>query len=233
MGSPRLGIVTGLASEAVIATALIGEEDFPARVLCAGASSQRASVQARQLVDLGVEALLSFGLAGALDPALTSGDLVVALQVRNDGGELHPCDAGWQEALHAALVETQTPCRRGGILGSARLWRRPADKRSLFAATDCLAVDMESGAVAAVAAEAGLPFLAVRAIADRADDALPALVEHAVKPDGMPAVGRTLAAMLKSPTQIPSTLRLARRSNLALASLRRLDVVRDELLGGF
>src|SRR3546814_12171681 len=77
---------------------------------------------------------------------------------------------------------------------------------------------MESGAVATVAAEAGLPFLAVRAVADRADDALPALVEHAVKPDGMPAVGRTLAAMLKNPTQIPATLRLARRSTLALAS---------------
>src|SRR3546814_16785841 len=87
---------------------------------------------------------------------------------------------------------------------------------------------MEAGAVATVAAEAGLPFLAVRAVADRADDALPALVEHAVKPDGMPAVGRTLAAMLKNPTQIPATLRLARRSNLALASLRRLDPLKDE-----
>lgn len=233
MGSPRLGIVTGLASEAVVATALIGDDACPARVLCAGASSRRAAVQARQLVDLGVEALLSFGLAGALDPALGSGDVVIARQVRSDAGDLYPCDAGWQEALHAALVETRTPCRRGAILGSARLWRRPADKRSLFAATGCLAVDMESGAVAAIAAGAGLPFLAVRAVADRAEDALPPLVEHAVKPDGMPAVGRTLAAMLKSPAQIPATLRLARRSERALASLRRLEPVRDELLGGF
>src|SRR3546814_11469473 len=92
---------------------------------------------------------------------------------------------------------------------------------------------MESGAVATVAAEAGLPFLAVRAVADRADDALPALVEHAVKPDGMPAVGRTLAAMLKNPTQIPATLRLARRTNLALARLRRIDPLKDAIFGGF
>ena len=80
---------------------------------------------------------------------------------------------------------------------------------------------------------AGLPFLAVRAIADRASDDLPALAQHAVKPNGMPAVGRTLAAMLKNPAQIPGTLRLARRSAQALASLRRLEPVRDELLGGF
>ena len=233
MSSPRLGIVTGLASEAVVAMALIGEDAFPARVVCAGASSARAAVLSRQLVDLGVEALLSFGLAGALDPALASGDLVVARQVRSDDGDSYPCDPGWQEALHAALVETGAPCRRGAILGSTRLWRQPADKRSLFAATGCAAVDMESGAVAAIAAEAALPFLAVRAVADRAGDALPALVEHAVKPDGMPAVGRTLAAMLKSPTQIPATLRLARRSEQALASLRRLEPVRDALFGGF
>src|SRR3546814_11210107 len=92
---------------------------------------------------------------------------------------------------------------------------------------------MESGAVATVAAEAGLPFLAVRAVADRADDALPALVEHAVKPDGMPAVGRTLAAMLKNPTQIPATLTLARRRHLATASLGRLDPMNDARFGGF
>src|SRR3546814_17456601 len=86
---------------------------------------------------------------------------------------------------------------------------------------------MESGAVATVAAEAGLPFLAVRAVADRADDALPALVEHAVKPDGMPAVGRTLAAIMKHPTQIPAYLRLTPHRNLAPASLRRLDPLKN------
>src|SRR3546814_19569155 len=91
---------------------------------------------------------------------------------------------------------------------------------------------MESGAVATVAAEAGLPFLAVRAVADRADDALPALVEHAVKPDGMPAVGRTLAAMLKNPTPIPATLRLARRSHPPPPRPGPHDPLKEALLAG-
>src|SRR5690606_30627205 len=117
----------------------------------------------------GVAALLSFGIAGALDPALASGDLIVARELRDEGGHLYPCDAAWQEALHAALVETRIACRRAAILGSRRLWRRPEDKRAQFAATGCSAVDMESGAVAAIAAAAGLPFLCVRAVADRAD----------------------------------------------------------------
>ena len=234
--APRLGIVTGLASEAVVATALVGQDGFPARIVCAGASSERAAMLARELVEAGVGALMSFGIAGALDPQLRSGNLLLADEVlREDAGDpsVYLCDIGWCESLGAALAEARLPCHGGLLISSARLWRDAKDKASVFEITGGRAVDMESGAVAAVAAEAGLPFLAVRAIADRASDDLPALAQHAVKPNGMPAVGRTLAAMLKNPAQIPGTLRLARRSAQALASLRRLEPVRDELLGGF
>lgn len=231
--APKLGVVTGLASEAAVATALAGDDDFPLRVACAGASSARAAVLARQLVDAGVNALLSFGIAGALDPKLRSGDLVVAKEVISDDAERYACDPDWQEALRSALAEAQLPCRRGTILGSTWLRREPGDKAALFSDTGCLAVDMESGAVAAIAAEAGLPFLAVRAVADRAQDALPDLVEKAVHPDGMPAVGRSLAALIRHPSQLPATLRLARQSGQALARLRRLEAVKDALFGGF
>jgi adenosylhomocysteine nucleosidase len=230
---PRLGVVTGLASEAAVATALAGDDDFPLRVACAGASAGRAAVLARQLVDAGVNALLSFGIAGALDPKLRSGDLVIAKEVISDDAERYACDADWQEALRSALAEAHLPCRRGTILGSTRLRREPGDKAALFSGTGCLAVDMESAAVGAIAAEAGLPFLAVRAVADRAQDALPALVEDAVLADGRAAVGRTLAALIRHPSQLPATLRLARQSSQALARLRRLEAVKDALFGGF
>jgi hopanoid-associated phosphorylase len=230
---PRLGIVTGLASEAAVVDGLVGEDDTSVRVLCAGSSTVRAAVLARQLVDAGVEALLSFGIAGALDPQLRSGELVIADDVLVDDADLYPCDRAWQEALRAALVEARLPFRRSTILGSKRLWREAEDKKAIFEITGCLAVDMESGAVAAIAAETGLPFLAVRAVADRAGDSLPSLVENAVLPDGRPAVGRTLAALLKHPREIPATLRLARQSGRALDRLRRLEAAKDALFGGF
>jgi adenosylhomocysteine nucleosidase len=230
---PRVGIVTGLASEAVVATALLGEDELPLRIVCAGASSERAASLARQLVDAGITALLSFGIAGALDPRLESGELIVAKDVLTDDENRYACDRDWQEALRGALAEVQLPCREGTILGSQRLWRQPDDKSALFQTTGCLAVDMESGAVGAVAAQAGLPFLAVRAVADRAGDALPLLVEKAVKADGMPAIGRAVAALLRHPSDLPATLRLARQSERALARLRRLEAVKDVLFGGF
>ena len=233
---PRVGVVTGLASEAVVATALIGEGDYPVRVVCAGASSARAAVQARQLVDAGVEALMSFGIAGALDPQLRSGDLIVADDIFFDDANdavVYPCDPAWQEALRTALAEAELPCCRGMLLGSQRLWLDARDKEASFEITGCLAVDMESGAVAAIAAEAGLPFLAVRAVADRAQDTLPPLVEEAVKPDGMPAIRRIFLALLRQPSQLPAMLRLARQSDQALSRLRRLEAVKDALFGGF
>src|SRR3546814_14779668 len=100
---PRLGIVTGLASEAVVVTALAGRDAPSVRVVCAGASSERAAALARDLVDAGVEALLSFGLAGALAPELDCGEIILAEAVRGPQGEVFSCDAGWRGALAAGF----------------------------------------------------------------------------------------------------------------------------------
>jgi adenosylhomocysteine nucleosidase len=228
-----IGVVTGLASEAAVIAAMLDENDMTVRVACAGASAERAALKARQLVDQGVGALMSFGIAGAADPGLDSGDLVIAREVLTEFGDLYACAPRWQEALCDALPAAHLPFRHGAILGGTKLWRDAADKEAIFAITGCLTLDMESAAVGAIAAEQGLPFLAVRAVADRAGDSLPGLVGIAVKPNGRPAVGRALAALIRNPGDIPATLRLARQSELALARLRMLEAVKAALFGGF
>lgn len=232
----RLGIVTGLASEAEVITDMLEDDGDRVSVLCAGASTERAGQRARELVRDGAEALLSFGIAGATAPDLESGDLVVADTVLLDGpgeNERFTCDRDWLARLQAALASAQLPYCGGTLVGSQRLLREARDKETIFENAGAVAADMESGAVAAVAARAGLPFLAVRAVADRARDGLPALVTTAVRPDGRAAVGRVLAALARSPGDIPATLRLARRSELALARLRMLEAVKEPLFGGF
>ncbi|MGD1878075.1 MAG: hypothetical protein ACFB13_11305 [Kiloniellaceae bacterium] len=231
--SRKIGVVTGLASEAVVATAMLGDTSPSVEIVCAGASAARAERLARQLVAGGVEALLSFGIAGALSPDLDCGDLLIANGVRGADGSDYPCHVAWRAALMEELARSALPYRQEPLLASNRTLMLANDKQKAYRESGCLAVDMESGAVAAVAAEAGLPFLAVRAIADRAQDNLPALVEHAVKPDGMPAIGRALAGMAKRPWEIPAVLRLARQSELALARLRMLETAKAALFGGF
>lgn len=231
--SQAIGVVTGLASEAAVVTAMLGENDTAIRVVCAGASTQRAAVLSRELVDAGVHGLLSFGIAGALDPQIDCGELIVTDRVQGADGESFDCNGPWRETLIRKLGEAAIYPRVGSLLASTRTLRRASEKSAAYRDSGCLAVDMESGAVAAVANESGLPFLAVRAVADRAGDTLPALVETAVKPDGRPAIGRALAALIRRPGDLRATLRLARQSELALARLRMLEAVKGALFGGF
>ena len=60
---------------------------------------------------------------------------------------------------------------------------RPAKPRCDLE-TGAVAVDMESHIAAAYAAEAGLPFAALRVVSDPAGRALPALAMAAIKPNG-------------------------------------------------
>lgn len=213
-----IGVITGLAAELRL---ISDHRSLPegVRVNCAGADSARAGEQAELLVAEGAAALISFGIAGALDPALESGDLVLANSVRAPGGQHYAVDKTWRLAVAESLHGPAATLHQGVILGSTETLLTADQKTAAFAASGCLAVDMESHAVAAVAARHGIPFLALRAIADTADTPLPAFVTTAVKTDGETAVLRAMGALAIRPWQLPAALRLGRRSNLALARL--------------
>ena len=70
-GRWSVGIVVGLAAEARIARRLGW------KVAIGGGAAAGAEAAARRLIDEGSDALVSFGLAGALDPALRPGALIV------------------------------------------------------------------------------------------------------------------------------------------------------------
>ena len=88
---------------------------------------------------------------------------------------------------------------------------------------------MESAAIARVAAEHGLPFIAVRVIVDTAADSLPRAVV-AASTNGEVSFARLIAELIRAPSQLMPLLRLAQRytaakqSLLAIAPiLRRVD----------
>ncbi|MGF1544144.1 MAG: phosphorylase [Parvularculaceae bacterium] len=197
-----VGIVCGLKSEAAAVRAALPPA-VDARVAVSGANAARAESLARELAEAaGVAALLSVGVSGGLDPALAPGDLIVTGRVVRKG-EAAP--AGEEPLIYGA----------DEIVASA------GAKRDLRATTGAAAVDMESHGVARAAAVAALPFLAVRAIADPASDALPRAALGAVAPDGSTRVLATLAACARRPSDFPKLLALGRQSNAALARLRR------------
>ena len=91
------------------------------------------------------------------------------------------------------------------------------------------AVDMESHRVACVAARAGLPFAAVRVIADPADRALPSSALAGFNARGETQIGAVLWELANHPLQLPALIRVARDSNKAFSTLNRCAAL---LFGG-
>ena len=88
---------------------------------------------------------------------------------------------------------------------------------------------MESHIAAAYAAEAGLPFAALRVISDPASRALPALAMAAIKPNGDIDLRKVLRGVARNPTTLRALVSTGIDFNRALRSLRGC---RGFLLGG-
>ncbi|MDT8397460.1 MAG: hypothetical protein RQ899_02465 [Pseudomonadales bacterium] len=191
-------------------------------VLC-GMGAIRARQAALLLADDGADVLVSWGVAGALDPALESGQLLFPATVSAAGDVEYSVDPD----LRALFLSTQTTVHSASdkalFCAETAIVDR-VGKQRLFARSGAAAVDLESAAVAAVAAERGLPFVAVRSVLDTAGTRLPAFVSSAVDPFGRVRWLNFCAALLRHPGDLMALLPLARQSHLArdaLASLAR------------
>jgi len=201
---PGCVVAVGLKSEAALLPA-----EVP--VVVSGGDPVRLAAMLEALPS-DVTAVLSFGIAGGLAPDIVPGEVLVASALWEDG-TLWPVDATLLAGLSA---------RRGVIAASAGLLADAAAKSQLHRASGALVVDMESGVAARFARARGLRFGVLRAVADGPCDVLPEAAAVGLNPDGSPAPGRVLAALLRRPGDLPALLRLARASAKAHAALRRV-----------
>jgi adenosylhomocysteine nucleosidase len=217
MNAPSILAVVGMRSEAALLPKGL-------RVVVSGGDPARLRTLLRDQPD-GISAVLSFGIAGGLDPSLITGDLVVATRVRGPGGA-YAADPVW-----SAQLSRRCGARLGMVAGAAGVVGEPANKRLLRAATGALVVDLETEAAAAFATARRLPFAALRAVADTAEEVLPRAAAVGLTPDGRPAAARVALALLRQPRELPALLVVARRSRTALEALGGA-VQRAGLTGG-
>jgi adenosylhomocysteine nucleosidase len=93
-------------------------------------------------------------------------------------------------------------------------------KTALFAATNAGAVDIESGAVALVAARHGIPFAVLRAICDPAERDLPPAALIPPNQRGGIRLARVFGSVLRQPGQLPFLPALAADAAAAHRALR-------------
>lgn len=195
----------------IVACGLKREADLIRRggaiwIVAGGGDNVRLEAELDDMAEMFPAVILSSGIAGALDPALQVGDVVL------DG------DPAVVERLRAILPEAVV----GAVAGRDVMTPTVAGKRALRAETGALAVDMESHVAARVAARHGLPFAAVRVISDSVEEALPPAAQIGMKPDGGVALGAVLASLARNPAQLPALIRTGRHAGLAFRTLGRV-----------
>ncbi len=188
-------------------------------VALSGIGPAAATMAAQSLVAAGASSLMSFGLAGGLDPNLRAGSIVVPSAVISLDGARFSTSADWRARLVAVLGDTRAaggPLIAGTLLSSAHAIDTLDGKAAAF--KDTGAVDMESLAVAKVAAGHSLPFMAVRVIVDTAADVLPRAV-LAASAGGHVRIGRLLGELALAPVECLAMIRLARRYRAATRAM--------------
>jgi adenosylhomocysteine nucleosidase len=197
--------------------ALLGEGSLLA---LSGIGRAAAAAAAQALVDSGVSALMSFGMAGGLDPALKPGSVVIPCELLSTDGARYTACRSWRERV-AAAISPLCAVTEGNLLTGTQAIDTPAEKAAALRSTGAAAVDMESAAVAEVAAKHNLPFIAVRVIVDTAADFLPRAVVAASRA-GRVHFGRLIGGLILRPREIAALLRLAQRYRIAMRSLRAI-----------
>lgn len=206
-------IVTGLVQEARIAAG-------PGMTVICSSSDPR---QLRTLLDgfdlTSIRGIISFGVAGGLDPALKSGDVVIATDVVAGDNRWEAAEALSEELISGAGLGRQKVVR-GGLVGVEKVVAGQAGKSALRSQTGAAAVDMESHIAAEYAVMAGVPFAALRVISDPATRALPEIATTAIKPNGDIDLRKVLRGVARNPSSIRELLSTGRDFNRALKSLR-------------
>jgi uridine phosphorylase len=162
----------------------------PLTIQSTGMGGPSAAIVLEELAALGVTLAVRVGTALALDGSLVLGDLVAATEVAGADGTSRALGAPERRPLDAALAGALADAgARGGLVVSHDLFYGPA----AAAPEGALARDLETAALAAVAARHGLRFGSVLAIVADAHGAR--LDDEAVGHAGE-AVGRAGAGAL-------------------------------------
>jgi hopanoid-associated phosphorylase len=215
-------IVTGLVQEARIAAG-------PGMtVICSSSDPQQLRALLTVFDPATIRGVISFGVAGGLDPTLKSGDVVVATEVLA-GDDRWLAGFSISEDLIASVGLGRRRVIRGLLAGAEELVSARHVKAALHSETGAAAVDMESHIAADYAARAGLPFAAVRVISDPASRGLPALAASVIKPNGDIDLRKVMHGIVRNPLSLLDLVSTGLDFNRALRSLRGC---RSFLLGG-
>jgi hopanoid-associated phosphorylase len=212
---PRIALVVGLKQEAKAGAA-------PLTIVGGGSARRTYDLLSRAGR---IDAVISFGIAGGIAPGHKAGDLILADRIVAD--ETYRSDLRWLKTLSRNLPKASV----GAIVGVDEMIGCHRHKARLHRNTGALAADMESHGAARFAQERGVPFVALRAVADPHHRALPQSALVGMNPDGSANVGAVLRQLARRPGDLPGLIQTAREASAAMKSLLGCRRLLGELFG--
>lgn len=228
----KVGIIVALPAEArclcskklKIGTPVEIQKDI---FLClSGIGYESALSAAKELTVLRVDALISWGVAGAIDKSLSSGDIILANSIINEDKN-YSTTREWLSRVSDHL-QSFFSISNGDIVSSKEICASPMDKLHLFQKTNAIAVDMESAAIAETASANNLDLLLIRTISDDTDTAIPEAVLKYTNNLGQPRILNFMLCCISNPNQIRNIFALKNGYKKALASLSKIAQVLND-----
>jgi len=195
-----LGIVAAMPLERRWLASTAGGARPAVEVCGVGAAGARRS--ALRLVDRGVDALASWGMAAGLDPGLAAGALVIPDRVIGSQAHEYAPDSLWRRRVLDRLGEAVTMCG-DPLADTPSILDTPEAKAAIFERTGAAAADMESAAVAQVAAEREVPLLVIRVVLDAAAVTLPGSLGRVTDDTGRVRVPQLMIRAVLDPRDWP------------------------------
>lgn len=165
--------------------------------------------------------VLACGFAGALQPQMSVGDVVMANSLVDTHGQELTVDVSMEEDRDKGLYV-------GRVVTADHMVRSVDEKKDLAEQHQAVAVDMESLAVAQVCSDAKTRFLCIRAISDDMSADLPPEVTAVLGSSGTMRLGAAVGAVWKRPGSVKDMWKLREQAQRAA---ERLADFLDGVLG--
>jgi adenosylhomocysteine nucleosidase len=168
------------------------------------------AISAADLQSSLLEAVVSVGFCGALQPDLREGQILIASEVSSPASDV---------VFPACLFESEQPFLSGRFVSQDRIAGSSAEKTELRERFGAIAIEMEGFGVAARAKRAGLPFGCIKVVSDRVDESFGIDFNLTRSPAGRISRGKIVLQAVARPRVIPELFRLKRRADMAAGAL--------------
>ena len=199
-------------------------------VAYSGAGPLNARSAAELLVTEGATRLMSWGCAAALCASLKPGDLILADELIDAGNIEVAVNVDWLGYTKNSLANFAV-VHSGRLAESTSIVSSSKEKNRLHSITGAVALDMESIAIARVAWQHALPFLAIRVIADPVDMNLPQAINYSLNNRGEVVLGKLLLFLFLHPAELPGLIKLGLHFNAARKTLKSIAGHLDTVTG--